>query len=857
MSRRATLGLLAAAAVALPSLAAPAWSQASPSAFTHAVRYDLKRREVGTIAPDPDGAGPLPFLATRKTYNAAGHLVKVESGTLSAWQSEAIAPADWTGFTVHNQILTDYDSMGRKSREFVANGGAAPGVTEYGYDGAGRLRCTAVRMNPDVWATPLPDKCVPGTAHATFGADRITRNSYSAQGDLAKIEQAVGTPLAQVYAAYAYSANGLRTSVTDANGNKAQLTYDGLDRQKRWIFPSKTVPGDVNPADYEEYGYDSNANRTSLRKRDGVTLTYDFDALNRMSQKTVPASVTGAAGYSVFYGYDNRGLPAYARFGSASGPGVTNVHDGFGQLVTATTSMDGTARTFTMEYDPNGNRSAFVPTASTGNYLQGFTYDGLDRLTALQEFGSTTAAISYDSAGRRYMLQTGNPNVPSAATGYGYDSFGRLSSLSHDLAGTGADQVLGFTYTPASQVHTRSASNDAYASSSAYNAVRNYSANGLNQYTSAGPASFAYDANGNLTSDGASSFVYDSENRLVSASGAKTASLAYDPLGRLWQTSGGSAGTTRFVYVGDKLAIEYDGAGNVLRSYVHGTGADEPISWYEGAGGRSRRFLKADHQGSNVAVADSSGNAIAINGFDPWGIPNAGNVGRFGYTGQAWIPELGMWYYKARFYSPTLGRFLQTDPIGYDDQINLYAYVGNDPVNGRDPTGKFKVGSCDPDKRGEVSASCSGTSVLAGIDTSAARAANGPRAFGGGGKASPQTPGSVPPRLPGGPYTPKPDGNRPGSFQGPPQSKGPRSQAQWVPPESQGGPQGASEGYWKVQEPGGKWQRFDNAGRPLTPEQTHHNRPKIEEDSGWEIWKLPVRLGGALLCVLFCESPAY
>jgi RHS repeat-associated protein len=627
-------------------------------------RYDAARQVIGVIGPDPDGAGAGKHRALRFTYNADGQTTLVERGTVNS-QSDA----DWANFAALQRQATSYDFIGRATLQTLASGSTTHEAVQFSYDAANRLECTAVRMNPAIFAALPASACTLGTQGAN-GPDRITRITMNAADLITQVTTGYGTAAPINEWSATYTANGLLANLTDAGGNVATYEYDGFDRPSKVRYPL-AAGGGASTTDYQQWTYDAASNVTVARQRDGATLTFTYDALNRATAMT--PSTNGAA---VSYAYDN-----FSRLLSATqtGHALSTTYDQLSRPLSAT----GPLGTVSYQWDLASRRTRVTwPDAFPDAFYAQYDYDLVGAVTAIRENGAVSGAgvlalYAYDDLGRRVSLTRGNGASEAAA----FDGASRLVQLTQNLAGTSDDLTIDFTYDAAGGIVSRTLSNAAYAWAAPSPGAVAYADNGLNQYTSVGGAGQSYDARGNLTTGG---YGYDIFNRLIAAPGS--VSLGYDPSGRLYETSGGGA-TTRFLYDGAQAIGEYNSSGTLLRRYVPGPGLDDALAWYEGAGTSDRRWFVQDERGSVAAVADASGAALIRNTYDEFGQRGASNLGRFQFTGQMWLPEAGVYHYRARAYSPALGRFLQTDPISHSGGMNLYAYVHNDPINFTDPWG--------------------------------------------------------------------------------------------------------------------------------------------------------------------------
>ncbi|MEG3149833.1 hypothetical protein U1769_08030 [Sphingomonas sp. ZT3P38] len=398
-------------------------------------RYDAAQQKIGEVGSDPDGTGPLPPLAIRTSYNSDGQPILIEQGTVPDGSD-----ASWPLFAPLQMTANQY-IQGRLVKVASGTSASTAAVTQNSYDAFDRVQCSTVRMNlpsfPSIASNGTlvggilpPSACSPDTPGAS-GPDRITFNSYDEVGRVTSIQKGLGTADLQIYASYTYSTSDKQTSVTDANGNRATYTYDGFDRLVAWAFPSKTNAGITAPCaigpitevngisgpsavstaddDCEKYAYDRNGNRTRLTKRDGRTLAYSYDGLNRVTTKIVPDScVAGfectpplpSAVRDVYYNYDLRGLQTNARFDSLAGnDGIRNEYDALGRLSAATTVMGGYSRKVSYDYDAAGNKLKVIH--PDGKYFS-YEYDRTSRLIAVKENDvSQIVEQSYDAQGMR------------------------------------------------------------------------------------------------------------------------------------------------------------------------------------------------------------------------------------------------------------------------------------------------------------------------------------------------------------------------------------------------------------------------------------------------------------------------
>jgi len=225
----------------------------------------------------------------------------------------------------------------------------------------------------------------------------------------------------------------------------------------------------------------------------------------------------------------------------------------------------------------------------------------------------------------------------------------------------------------------------------------------LNQYSKFNDLPLEYDTNGNLFAKGSRLFVYDYRNRLIRSSrGDDAVTFTYDIFGR--QTSRTDlSGTYHFFYAGDQKIEERNGANALTRQYIWGNGIDEllRLDIYNGSSS-TPYYVHADAIGSTTAITDSSGNLVERVTYDSYGVPTFTDA--LGQTlkkstirnttlfqGREYDYDLALYNYRARYYDPIMGRFLQTDPLGYQDSMNLYQGMNMNPFNFVDPMGKYFV----------------------------------------------------------------------------------------------------------------------------------------------------------------------
>jgi RHS repeat-associated protein len=455
---------------------------------------------------------------------------------------------------------------------------------------------------------------------------------------------------------FTYDANSNLLSLTDALSHATSYTYDTSDR-----VATRTDP--LSHASSFEYDLNGNATQTTDRKSQVTSSTYD--ALDRLSQVTFDDSST------ISYTYD-AGDRITQIADSANGT-IYRMYDLLNRLTEETTPQG----TVDYSYDAAGRRTSMTVAGQTAVT---YGYDNGNRLTSITQ-GSAMVSLTYDDADRRSTLTYPNGIVAT----YGYDNANHLTSLTYNLGMTTLGD-LAYTYDAAGW---RTSVGGSWARTGIPAALTGATYDAANRIVTWGGTGFSYDSNGNLTSDGFTSYTWNARDQLVGLSGGTSASFAYDAYGR--RRGKTIAESTQFLYDGLNPVQELSG-GTPTANVLTGLRVDERFTRSDATG---VSVHLTDALGSSIALTDGSGTPATEYSYEPYGgllVSGSASTNTFGFTGRE-MDGTELYYYRARYYSPTLARFLSEDPIGFKGGWNLFAYVGDNPVVYRDPTGLLR--NCD------------------------------------------------------------------------------------------------------------------------------------------------------------------
>jgi len=547
---------------------------------------------------------------------------------------------------LNHQTTISYDDSGR----MIASSDALGNTTHFAYSGADLSTVTDPIGNISASFSDSAGRLI-------SRVDPIGNVSQIQYNNLSLVSQA--TDPQGNNTSFTYDANGNLLTLTDALSHTISYGYDTMNRK-------------VNHTDAlnrsESFTYDLNGNLVSTIDRKGQVTVFSYDGLDQLKQIGYGATFGGGSPTyqsTISYTFD-AGNRITQSVDSIAGT-ITDSYDGLDRLTGETTSQG----TVSYGYDAASRRTSFQVTGQTA---LGYAYDNANRLIQIAQ-GSSVWAFGYDIANRRTSLTL--PGGSGVTVSYGYDNDSRITSIMYQY---GSITLGNLTY--GYDQDSRSAQvGGSFARTGLPGSVSSTTFDAANELANWNGISISYSANGNMLSDGSNAFTWDARNHISTINGI---SLQYDAFGRRTENLFG----TSLLYDRANAVQELSGS-TVTANSIMG-GMDEVFNRSDSSG----TFTPLrDALGSTIALVDNSGNIHIAYSYDPFGntsFSGSTDTNPSQYTGRE-NEQNGLYYYRARYYSPELGRFISEDPLGFAGSgLNYYSYLFDSPMNSVDPTGLFQ-----------------------------------------------------------------------------------------------------------------------------------------------------------------------